>query len=57
MSSCFSCFPCPPPSVVREAIEQKKWKEADQQMARVGMVLEDEAALIDSAAAELERQR
>ncbi len=42
---------------VREAIEQKKWKEADQQMARVGIVLEDEAALIDSAAAELEKQR
>jgi len=42
---------------VREAIEQKKWKEADQQMTRVGTVLEDEAALIDSAAAELEKQR
>jgi N-acetylated-alpha-linked acidic dipeptidase len=42
---------------VREAIEQKKWKEADQQMTRVGAVLEDEAALIDSAAAELEKQR
>jgi N-acetylated-alpha-linked acidic dipeptidase len=42
---------------VREAIEQKKWRDADQQMVRVGMVLEDEAALIDSAAAELEKQR
>jgi N-acetylated-alpha-linked acidic dipeptidase len=42
---------------VREAIEQKKWKEADQQMTRVGTALEDEAALIDSAAAELEKQR
>ena len=42
---------------VREAIEQKKWKEADQQIARVGIVLQDEAALIDSAAAELEKQK
>src|SRR5438105_928004 len=41
---------------VREAIEQKKWKEADEQMVRVGAVLEDEAALIQSAAAELEKQ-
>jgi N-acetylated-alpha-linked acidic dipeptidase len=38
---------------VREAIEQKKWKEADQQLVRVGAVLESEAALIDSAAQEL----
>ena len=42
---------------VREAIEQKKWKEAEQQIARVGMVLQDEAALIDSAATELEKQQ
>ena len=41
---------------VREAIEQKKWKEADEQMVRVGAVLQDEAALIESAAAELEKQ-
>ena len=41
---------------VREAIEQKKWKEADEQMVRVGAVLEDEAAVIQSAAAELEKQ-
>jgi len=41
---------------VREAIEQRKWKEADEQMVRVGAVLEDEAALIQSAAAELEKQ-
>jgi len=40
---------------VREAIEQKKWKEADEQMARVGKILEGEAALIDSAASELEK--
>ena len=39
---------------VREAIEQKKWKEADDQMQRAGAVLQDEAALIDSAAQELE---
>jgi N-acetylated-alpha-linked acidic dipeptidase len=40
---------------VREAIEQKKWKEADEQMTRVGKILEAEAALIDSAASELEK--
>ncbi|MGD0922238.1 MAG: M28 family metallopeptidase [Terriglobia bacterium] len=40
---------------VREAIEQKKWKEADEQVARVGKILEGEAALIDSAASELEK--
>jgi N-acetylated-alpha-linked acidic dipeptidase len=42
---------------VREAIEQKKWKEADEQMQRVGAVLQDEARLIDSAAQELEKGR
>jgi N-acetylated-alpha-linked acidic dipeptidase len=42
---------------VREAIEQKKWKEADDQMQRAGAVLQDEAALIDSAAQELEKGR
>ncbi len=39
---------------VREAIEQKRWKEADEQIVRVGKVLETEAALIDAAAAQLE---
>ena len=38
---------------VREAIEQKKWKEAEQAMARAAAVLQDEAALVSSAAAEL----
>jgi N-acetylated-alpha-linked acidic dipeptidase len=42
---------------VREAIEQKKWKEADQQIVIVGTVLQEEAALIDSAAIELENQQ
>jgi N-acetylated-alpha-linked acidic dipeptidase len=40
---------------VREAIEQKKWKEADEQIARVGKILEAEAALIASAAIELQK--
>jgi N-acetylated-alpha-linked acidic dipeptidase len=40
---------------VREAIEQKKWQEADQEIARVGTVLQDEATLIDVAADQLER--
>ena len=39
---------------VREAIEQKKWKEADEQIARAASALQNEAALIDSAAQELE---
>jgi len=42
---------------VREAIEQKKWKEAEQQIAIVGTILQDESVLIDSAAAELERRQ
>ena len=39
---------------VREAIEQKKWKEADEQIARAASAMQDEAALIDSAAQDLE---
>jgi N-acetylated-alpha-linked acidic dipeptidase len=42
---------------VREAIEQKKWKEAEQQIAIVGTILQDESMLIDSASAELERHQ
>jgi N-acetylated-alpha-linked acidic dipeptidase len=41
----------------REAIEQKKWKEADEQIARVARILEDEAAWIDGTAAELEKAK
>ncbi len=40
---------------VREAIEQKKWQEADQQLERIGKILQDEAALIDSAAEKVEK--
>ena len=40
---------------VREAIEQKKWKEADEQIARAANALQDEATLVDSAAQELEK--
>ncbi|HLO06599.1 MAG TPA: transferrin receptor-like dimerization domain-containing protein, partial [Terriglobales bacterium] len=39
---------------VREAIEQKKWKEADEQIARAASALQDEVTLIDSAAQALE---
>lgn len=39
---------------VREAIEQKKWKEAEEQIVKVAKVIEGEAALILSAATELE---
>ena len=38
---------------VREAIEQKQWKQADEAIVVVGRVLQDEAALISSAAAKL----
>ena len=42
---------------VREAIEQKKWKEADEQIMRAAAALQDEAVLIDSAAQILEKAR
>jgi N-acetylated-alpha-linked acidic dipeptidase len=38
---------------VRENLEQKKWKEAEQAAARVAQVLESESALINAAAAKL----
>ena len=38
---------------VREAIEQKRWPEADAEIIRVSRVLENESGLIDSATAEL----
>lgn len=38
----------------REAIEQKKWQLADPEIARTAKTLQAEAALIDSAAQELE---
>ena len=38
---------------VRESIEQKDWKLADEQIARVGKVLENAGEAIQSAAAEL----
>ena len=40
---------------VREAIEQKNWKQADEQIVRVGQVLENEAKVIEDIAVELER--
>jgi N-acetylated-alpha-linked acidic dipeptidase len=40
---------------VREAIEQKNWKLADEQIARAGQVLEKEAAVIEEIAGEMER--
>jgi N-acetylated-alpha-linked acidic dipeptidase len=40
---------------VREAIEQKKWNEAGAAIIRVGQVFDQEAALIESAAVELEK--
>jgi len=40
---------------IREAIEQKKWQEADAEIGVVATTLESEATVIDQAAAELER--
>jgi N-acetylated-alpha-linked acidic dipeptidase len=40
---------------VRESIEQKKWKEAESEIARAARTIKNEAALIDSAATELEK--
>ena len=40
---------------VREAIEQKKWKEAESAVVEVGKILEDEAALINSTAEQLQQ--
>ncbi len=39
---------------VREAIEQKHWDEANSEIVRVSKVLDNERALIDSAAQDLE---
>ena len=39
----------------REAIEQKKWQEAEHEIARVASVLQAEAQLIDAAAEELKK--
>jgi N-acetylated-alpha-linked acidic dipeptidase len=38
---------------VREAIEQKRWPEANEEIVRVAKVLENESELIDGATAEL----
>jgi N-acetylated-alpha-linked acidic dipeptidase len=38
---------------VREAIEQKRWQEAEEQIQRVGNILNKEAELIDEATAAL----
>jgi N-acetylated-alpha-linked acidic dipeptidase len=40
---------------VREAIEQKRWQEADEQIVRVGKILTAEAELIDEATAALSK--
>jgi N-acetylated-alpha-linked acidic dipeptidase len=42
---------------VREAIEQKRWQEADEQIVRVGKILTAEAELIDQATALVERAK
>jgi hypothetical protein len=40
---------------VREGIEQKRYAEADEEIVRVSKALENESALIESAARELEK--
>ena len=39
---------------IREAIEQRRWDEADAQIVRVADVLQSEAKLLDTASADLE---
>jgi N-acetylated-alpha-linked acidic dipeptidase len=39
---------------VREAIEQKQWKEADVQILRAAIIIENEATLIESASNDIE---
>ena len=41
---------------VREAIEQKKWKEAEGEIVRAAKALEDYSALVDSTTTEFERE-
>ena len=38
---------------VREAIDQKKWKEVDSEVARVSQVLLEEAAVIEAVSQKL----
>lgn len=40
---------------VRESIEQKEWKQADEQIVRVGKVLENTGEAIEGATAELKK--
>ena len=40
---------------VREGIEQKRYSEAEQEVTRVAKTIENEAAIVDSAAAQLEQ--
>ena len=40
---------------VREAIDQKQWRLADEQIVRAGKVLENEAAVIEDIAKEMEK--
>jgi hypothetical protein len=40
---------------IREAIEGKRWAEAEEQVAVLGRALESEAALLDKASETLER--
>jgi N-acetylated-alpha-linked acidic dipeptidase len=40
---------------IREAVEENRWAEADSEIQRVAAVLNNESALINSAAAEVEQ--
>jgi N-acetylated-alpha-linked acidic dipeptidase len=39
---------------VREAVEQKKWEEAEREIVRAGRAFEQAAALIDTARQQIE---
>jgi N-acetylated-alpha-linked acidic dipeptidase len=40
---------------VREALEQKRWKEAESEVLRVSKALEEQSMLIEAAANDLEK--
>ncbi len=51
----YTGYEAKPIAAVREAMDKKDWRLADSQIPRIGRILEDEAAAIDAAAAELEK--
>jgi hypothetical protein len=42
--------------MVRESLEQRQWSTAEEGSQRIGAILQQEAAAVNEAAAELEKQ-